>query len=230
MERTIGMVSFGDMVCEPHRHIIALSDPPVTDLFVALAYFLCTISFDDAPSDSGVYLMLSTHTQKQRKAGYIRDRWNDPAPAQQIKDRVKVIMKALVEINNNPLHSLAALALNSFTAGLFTSFGTINAGGPVDVDQLVDKKLHIKRVFKADGTWVSHIKSVCADDKLMYVGSDNAYPHYNEEHGVWIDDQDTIKEWKEGYWQKYWDTSTDALAAPETGPDVVRMREPDNNG
>jgi phosphatidylserine/phosphatidylglycerophosphate/cardiolipin synthase-like enzyme len=77
------------------------------------------------------------------------------------------------------------------------------------VDEVIRNRLHVKRVLKNDGDNYCHNKIVMVDDKLMYVGSDNAYPSYNEEHGVWIDHQDTIKGWKKDYWDGLWAWSTD---------------------
>lgn len=37
---------------------------------------------------------------------------------------------------------------------------------------------------------------------MMYFGSDNAYPHYNEEHGRGVENPDLTKAWK----TKFWDT------------------------
>ena len=54
----------------------------------------------------------------------------------------------------------------------------------------------------------SHSKIVCVDEKLMYVGSDNAYPCYNEEHGVWIEDKDAVGAWLEGFFEPYWTKHT----------------------
>jgi len=38
----------------------------------------------------------------------------------------------------------------------------------------------------------------------MCVGSDPIYPAYNEEHGVWIDNENAIKAWKEKLWNELW--------------------------
>lgn len=51
---------------------------------------------------------------------------------------------------------------------------------------------------------MNHCKVLCTDKKLMYVGSDNYYPSYNEEHGIWLDDEETIKTWYDGYWTPRW--------------------------
>ena len=58
-----------------------------------------------------------------------------------------------------------------------------------DIDNALSNLLHIRRVGKDDGNLYSHSKIVCVDKKLMYVGSDNLYPCYNEEHGIWVEDE-----------------------------------------
>ena len=83
--------------------------------------------------------------------------------------------------------------------------------GGVDTDKidgLVDNLVHFKRTGTSDDTkdhdLYSHSKIVCVDGKLMYVGSDNAYPSYNEEHGVWFEDPNQINSWLEGFFVDYW--------------------------
>ena len=61
----------------------------------------------------------------------------------------------------------------------------------------------IKRLTKAGPMW-NHCKVVCCDGKLLYVGSDNPYPNYDEEHGVWMDDKDAIDKWREEFWNPRW--------------------------
>lgn len=92
-------------------------------------------------------------------------------------------------------------------------------------DQYVDNRVTLGRVLKGHEMafnaqagnlkdWQkkahvnNHSKVVCVDDKLLYIGSDNIYPSYNEEHGVWIDDDATIKAWKEKIWTELWDHRT----------------------
>lgn len=55
------------------------------------------------------------------------------------------------------------------------------------------------------------------DKKLLYVGSDNVYPNYNEEYGVWIDDKPAIDAWFEKYWTPRWIKATDANMDPRAG-------------
>ena len=51
----------------------------------------------------------------------------------------------------------------------------------------------------------AHSKLVCIDEKLMYVGSDNIYPNYNEEHGIWHEDKSTTSAWLKDYWGPLWE-------------------------
>jgi phosphatidylserine/phosphatidylglycerophosphate/cardiolipin synthase-like enzyme len=73
-----------------------------------------------------------------------------------------------------------------------------------DVDKAIAKHLKITRILKGSGQALSHHKLLCVDEQALYIGSDNAYPSYNEEHGVWIDDKDTIAAWKKDCWNPLW--------------------------
>jgi hypothetical protein len=55
----------------------------------------------------------------------------------------------------------------------------------------------------------SNAKVVSIDDELLYIGSDNAYPSFNKEHGVWVDDTTAIEAWNRKYWTSLWDMSKD---------------------
>lgn len=57
----------------------------------------------------------------------------------------------------------------------------------------------------------NHAKLVVVDDAICYIGSDNAYPSYNEEFGVWIDDEASISSFIQGYWNDLW-----AFAQPDS--------------
>ncbi|KAE9378673.1 hypothetical protein N431DRAFT_460007 [Stipitochalara longipes BDJ] len=129
----------------------------------------------------GVYIVLTTS-----KAGTRKD-WEDQSKVTEIKRRLAILMKGM-----------AAQTWN---------FPFISAD---EVDDVIKKHLKIKRALNDDGTTYCHNKIVCVDDKLMYVGSDNAYPCYNEEHGVWIEDSKTIQSWKKTYWDGLWSRCKDA--------------------
>lgn len=104
--------------------------------------------------------------------------WNDQTAIDRIRLRIRCIMAGLPEV----------------------------AGGiPANkIDEALSKYLHFRRVMNDDGKFYSHSKIVCVDKKLMYVGSDNAYPCYNEEHGIWVEDGPTVGSWVEGFFKPYW--------------------------
>lgn len=58
-----------------------------------------------------------------------------------------------------------------------------------------EKRCEIKRISNETGKLFNHTKAYCIDLKLLYIGSDNCYPNYNEEFGVWVEDEHAIKEW-----------------------------------
>ncbi|KAK0645825.1 hypothetical protein B0T16DRAFT_445977 [Cercophora newfieldiana] len=76
-----------------------------------------------------------------------------------------------------------------------------------DAAALVIKYFHIARMQKPygdDGPDSIHTKTICVDKELLYVGSDNLYPSYNEEHGIWVDDKPTVADWLTNYWKVLW--------------------------
>lgn len=92
------------------------------------------------------------------------------------------------------------------------------AKGMADVKQLprdaaamqaaVAKLVHYQRVLpeSKDNTSaaVQHSKFVCVDQQLAYIGSDNAYPSYNLEVGMWVDDAAALKALVSDYWTPLW--------------------------
>jgi phosphatidylserine/phosphatidylglycerophosphate/cardiolipin synthase-like enzyme len=72
-----------------------------------------------------------------------------------------------------------------------------------DMEEWFNERCHIKRI-SLDGSMYNHTKAYCVDKKLLYIGSDNPYPNYNEEHGVWIDDKGAIDAWYDGNWKPRW--------------------------
>jgi hypothetical protein len=91
--------------------------------------------------------------------------------------------------------------------------GILQLGGiaeePAELDKWFDSRCKIKRTSN-DGTRVNHCKVTSVDDKLLYVGSDNAYPNYNEEHGIWIEDKDAIHYWRWMNFERRWLQAADA--------------------
>jgi hypothetical protein len=50
----------------------------------------------------------------------------------------------------------------------------------------------------------NHAKVAIVDDALLYVGSDNAYPSYNVEFGLWIGDEPSVQAFVNDYWTPLW--------------------------
>lgn len=77
-----------------------------------------------------------------------------------------------------------------------------------EISDLVNKRVTYRRVDpNASNTHGNHSKLVVVDDAVCYVGSDNAYPSYNEEFGVWIDDATAISSLVSQYWDALWNFS-----------------------
>ena len=129
-----------------------------------------------------------------------RSGWEDQTSIERVKHRIRRIMNGLPS-----------------TAG----------GLPWDdIDGAIEKHLHFKRVMKDDGAMFSHSKIVCVDRKLMYVGSDNAYPCYNEEHGIWVENEATVGAWLKGFFDPYWKIKCEALTGEKEHFDQLKLSDP----
>ncbi|KAK3312950.1 hypothetical protein B0H66DRAFT_631840 [Apodospora peruviana] len=87
---------------------------------------------------------------------------------------------------------------------------TLMKTNAVEAETIVREKFHVKRVMgdvNGPRYYYNHSKVVCVDKKLLGMGSDNAYPSYNEEHTVWIEDGTAIDAWYKDYWVGLWDRS-----------------------
>ena len=134
----------------------------------------------------GVFIVLTTSQEGHRKG----EGWHDKTPIARIKHRIAKIVKGLPQ----------------------------GDGGGIPykhVNSAIDRFLHIKRVMNDDGKAFSHSKIVCVDAKVMYIGSDNAYPSYNEEHGIWVDDKGSIGSWLKTFFEPYWAKCTTPDPAKE---------------
>jgi hypothetical protein len=70
-----------------------------------------------------------------------------------------------------------------------------------DALTLVNRLVGYKRIsVDTPPSHGNHSKVFVIDDSVMYVGSDNAYPSYNTEFGLWIDDLPSIQNYISGYW------------------------------
>ncbi len=74
------------------------------------------------------------------------------------------------------------------------------------IPDIVEKWLTYRRVDtkSSEAEHGNHSKLVVVDDAVCYVGSDNAYPCYNEEFGIWIDDKQAISSFVRDYWNGLW--------------------------
>lgn len=98
-----------------------------------------------------------------------------------------------------------------------TTFDTASA-----FDEWFNARCHIRRTSATINDtstpmplW-NHSKAVCCDQNLLFIGSDNPYASYNEEHGVWIDDKTAIGKWFNGLWTNKWNQSPVIDPATET--------------
>ncbi len=87
--------------------------------------------------------------------------------------------------------------LAEIMAGMRT-LGYINPSG--DIPSLIQEFLVYKRIAASNAGLGNHSKLVIVDDAVCYIGSDNAYPCYNQEFGIWIDDQTSINALVNGFW------------------------------
>lgn len=81
------------------------------------------------------------------------------------------------------------------------------------VTSLVEQGVVYKRASLVARQRSNHSKMVMVDDALAYVGSDNAYPSYNQEFGVWLDDEKAVQALRQGFWDGLW--SIAELAPPD---------------
>ncbi len=74
------------------------------------------------------------------------------------------------------------------------------------ISDIVSKRVEYRRVDNnlSSPSHANHAKLVVVDEALCYIGSDNFYPGYNEESGIWIDDQQAIQRFVAEYWTGLW--------------------------
>ena len=61
---------------------------------------------------------------------------------------------------------------------------------PAQIPDIINKYSFVKRVLTSGTNLQS--KTVCVDGRVLYIGSDNAYPEYNEQHGCWLEDESDV--------------------------------------
>ncbi|HYE54961.1 MAG TPA: hypothetical protein VD996_08965, partial [Chitinophagaceae bacterium] len=84
------------------------------------------------------------------------------------------------------------LQASQFTAKLAGIMGGMQAMDMIkpkgDIDTLIKNQVAYKRVPQIGGEVGNHCKMMMVDDAACYIGSDNAYPSYNTEFGIWVED------------------------------------------
>ena len=84
-----------------------------------------------------------------------------------------------------------------------SQMGYIKPNG--NIPDIVSKRLEYRRVTPPTAPkHENHSKLIVVDDAICYVGSDNLYPSYNEESGIWIDDQQAIQRFVNEWWNGLW--------------------------
>jgi hypothetical protein len=171
------------------------TDLTIIDLLIAFGYALARTRNSKSGS-AKVTIVLATHC-----SGGNRGDWADSASIGDLKRKLKAVMRGMAY-------------LDGFTS-LVPSFFT-NAAAAADVfthvdpvpehliDKVVDEQFQVRRALGNNTWYYNHSKIVCVDDRLLYAGSDNAYPCYNEEHGVWIEDAAKVASWKKKFWNEMW--------------------------
>ncbi|KAH8846286.1 hypothetical protein MCOR27_001170 [Pyricularia oryzae] len=106
--------------------------------------------------------------------------------------------------------------LTSRVAAILKSVGNLSKD---EASDMMARRFHVKRsvLNPPAGSGGSaavkklHTKVVDVDGKLMYTGSDNAYPQWNEQFGVWIEDVDGIKAWEDGFFWGFWERAVNSV-------------------
>lgn len=96
---------------------------------------------------------------------------------------------------------------------------------PEVVDAAIRQSVVYARVGGPDSKAEQHSKFVMIDERLCYIGSDNAYPSYNLEAGFWTDDAVALKALIADYWQPLWrQTQATAVSSGLTRPSPSALR------
>ncbi len=104
-----------------------------------------------------------------------------------------------------------AVTAARFKARLAVVMRGMSAAGAIDVppqevEPLVSAGVAYKRIDASPAGWrhASHSKLVIVDDAVCYIGSDPAYPSYNQEFGLWLDDAASVRALVSQHWRSLW--------------------------
>jgi len=93
-----------------------------------------------------------------------------------------------------------------------------------EIDTFLNKHFQVARINN-DKSHLCHAKNICVDGNMMYIGSDNTYPSYNEEHGFWIQDKTAIDTWMKDFWTELWTRSHGQLGDRDLKTDAQLEEE-----
>ena len=171
------------------------TDLTPTDLLIAFGYALARTR-NSKNGSAKIAIVLATH-----RSGGNRKDWEDSASINDLKKNLKAVMRGMA-------------ALDVYTSHIPTFFSNAKAVGDVFthvdpvperlIDKVVDEQFQVRRALGNNTWYYNHSKIVCVDDRLLYVGSDNAYPSFNEEHGAWIEDAAEVASWRKKFWDEMW--------------------------
>ena len=149
-------------------------------LYLSLAHALSNIGRNPVPTD-GVSVILTSIKPND----FYYHRANTDI-------EFKASLKALMV----QMKSSGGIPENQDVESLLQSFVMVN----IDQDALYNEG--------EPGKFYNHSKLVVVDDSVCYIGSDNAYPSYLTEFGLWIDDRDSIQRFINEYWTPLWEHLT----------------------
>jgi hypothetical protein len=188
-------------------------------VYIDAAVIACSLHLDDKDSNNKVF---GPVLQQVNKAVGLKDKdgWDGILWPYDLLWAIATFMDNVTVKEGNGVHILLTsskyndktgkgyadlVTANEFKQRIRCSLSTLAGynGDDSAFDDWFNKRCTIKRITD-DGSMMNHCKVICTDKQLLYIGSDNCYPNYNEEHGIWIDDQKTIDAWHKGYWSPRW--------------------------
>ena len=177
-----------------HFALTLLSSSDLLKAFATFLDHLQSLPSDKITDQHGIWIVItSSHPHKHED-------WEDKSSVGELRARVKALM-------------FAQWAKAQMLPEIFSNLLSADKW-PIDkISELVDKRFHVGRIMNDAPPHLCHAKNICVDrdldgHRLMYIGSDNTYPTYNEEHGVWVQNKTAIDHWRDDFWEGLWQRSS----------------------
>jgi hypothetical protein len=173
------------------------------DLLIAFGYALARTR-NTKTGSAKIRIVLATHRTKEE--GGTRGDWEDSASIADLIKKLKAVMRGMATLNS------VAGPLSGLFTNLAAAADVFTHVDPVPehlIDKVVKEQFEVRRALGNTTYYYNHSKIVCVDDRMLYVGSDNAYPCYNEEHGAWIEDAAEVASWKTKFWDQMWERAVE---------------------